>query len=133
VYEELSGFYDAPTQEFTFQAAPGSASEFWNNNIYAVSTTGQVDLVIPWGAGPGELSDCPWNEHANTDPTGAWTVWSSSHGATAGPYNGCTSSFSPFPLDRWGGDVGPKRRAFRSGHGARNTADKLQPPRNSRP
>jgi hypothetical protein len=100
-YLEMSGFYDAASGEFTFEAAPNRA-HLWQNNIYAISPTGAIDTVIPWGAGPGSVSDCPWNEHANTDPAGKWIVWSSSHGATAGSYDGCVAPFNPnLPLDKW--------------------------------
>ncbi len=99
-YIEMSGFYDTASGEFTFEAAP-SGARLWTNNIFGISASGTIDTLVPWGAGPGAVSDCPWNEHANPDSSGAWMIWSSSHGATAGSYNGCVAFSPELPLDKW--------------------------------
>jgi hypothetical protein len=63
-------------------------------------------MIVPWGT-VGTLY--AWNEHASTDASNSFIVWSSSAGPTANSYDGSQPTFGNcgagctgnLPLDKW--------------------------------
>jgi hypothetical protein len=113
-YMEASGFCDAATGRFVFQAATGSTSgaagqNYWNNAILTINAPGSgqanepatgsatIDTLIATTSG-GCLD---WLEHMTIDTSLGWLFFSSSHTAPATTYSACATTFVSVPLERW--------------------------------